>query len=63
MAIDAKTGRPTSIPAWAWPKVFELHRQGLGYRRVAVSLESLRVWTTKSSVERLVRGLPPYQSR
>ena len=63
MAVDVKTGRPQSIPPWAWPEVFRLHRQGLGYRRVAVSLETLKVITTKSSVERLVQGLPPYQGR
>ncbi len=48
MAIDVKTGRPQSIPRWVWPQVFELHNQGLGYRRVAVALASLQVWTTKS---------------
>ena len=60
---SAKRGRPQSIPAWAWPTVFRLHAQGLGYRRVAMALLSLKVSTTKSSVERLIRGLPPYQGR
>ena len=53
-------GRPRSIPAWVWPEVFRLREQGLGYRRVAAGLVSLKVWTTKSSVERLVKGKPPY---
>ncbi len=53
-------GRPRSIPPWAWPEVFRLHGQGLGYRRVANALIPLKIWTTKSSVERLIKGKPPY---
>ncbi len=53
-------GRPQSIPPWAWPEVFRLREQGLGYRRVAAALASAQVWTTKSSVERLIKGKSPY---
>ena len=60
---SVKTGRPQSIPAWFWPEVFRLYGQGLGYRAVADALISLKVSTTKSSVERLIKGLPPYQGR
>lgn len=63
MAIDVKRGRPLSIPRWAWPEVFRLHGQGLGYRRVAAALIPMKVFTTKSSVERLVKGLAPYEGR
>ena len=34
---------------------------GHGYRRVVARLADLGVWTTKGSVERLIKGLPPYQ--
>ncbi len=37
--------------------------EGLGYRRVADMLIGQGVSTTKSSVERLIKGLPPYQGR
>ena len=63
MSTDVKTGRPQNIPHWAWPEVLRLHNHGLGYRPVAAGLVSLKVSTTKSSVERLIKGLPPYQGR
>ena len=55
-----KIGRPQSIPRWAWPEVFRLYGQGLGYRAVAHALIPMKVSTTKSSVERLIKGRPPY---
>ena len=55
-----KIGRPQSIPRWAWPEVFRLYSQGHGYRAIADLLIPLRVGTTKSSVERLIKRLPPY---
>ena len=61
--LTTSPGRPKSIPPWAWPEVLRLHGQGLGYRRVAAALLSLKVWTTKSSVERLIKGKPPYSGR
>ena len=57
-----KTGRPASIPETAFGLVLRLYSEGNGYRRIARLLEGHGVFTTKSSVERLVRGLPPYAS-
>ena len=56
-------GRPASIPEWAYVVVFGLHADGYGYTRIATMLESLAISTTKSSVHRLLAGLPPYGSR
>lgn len=56
-------GRRQSIPPWAWPEVFRLYGQGLGYRAVANALVPLKVSTTKSSIERLIKGKPPYSGR
>jgi len=39
---------------------FRLQAQGHGCRRIATLLEDQGVFTTKSSVNRLLRGLPPY---
>ena len=61
--LTTSPGRPQSIPPWAWPEVFRLREQGLGYRRVAAALIFLKVWTTKSSVERLINGKAPYSCR
>ena len=61
--MTTSPGRPQSIPQWAWPEVFRLREQGLGYRRVADALMPLKVSTTKSSVERLIKGQPPYTGR
>ena len=63
LLTGVKTGRPQSIPAWAWPEVFRLRELGLGYRRVAAVLISIKVWTTKLSVERFIKGKPPYTKR
>ena len=35
--------------------------EGNSYRQIARSLDDHGVFTTKSSVERLIRGLPPYR--
>ena len=56
-------GRRRSIPPQMWPKVFELYAQGLGYRRVANALILLKIGTSKSSVERLLKRRPPYQNK
>ncbi len=61
--LTTSPGWPQSIPPWAWPEVFRLREQGLGYRRVAAALAPLQVWTTKSSVERLIKGKAPYTGR
>ena len=55
-----RLGRPVSIPVEAYDEVFRLHAAGLGYRRIATRLESIGVYTTKSSVERLLKGQSPY---
>ena len=54
-------GRKRSIPERVWGDAFLLYSQGLGYRTVATRLADLGVWTTRGSVERLLKGLPPYQ--
>lgn len=54
-------GRPASIPMTAYGTVHRLHSLGLGYRRIVRFLESEMVFTTKSSVYRLIHRLPPYQ--
>ena len=54
------TGRPTSIPQWAFGEVFRLRDLGYGCRRIVRSLEEAGVFTTRSSVSRLLNGHPPY---
>ena len=54
------TGRPTSIPIWAFGEVFRLRDLGYGCRRIVRSLEEAGVFTTRSSVSRLLNGQPPY---
>ena len=41
-------------------RVQTLRSTGLGYQRIAVELGRLGVATSRGSVERLVKGLPPY---
>ena len=56
-------GRKRSIPERVLGDAFRLHSEGHGYRRVASQLADLGVWTTRGSVERLIKGLPPYHER
>ena len=60
--IEARkvTGRPASIPEWAFGEVFRLHSLGYGCRRIVRSLEEAGVFTTRSSVSRLLNGQLPY---
>lgn len=58
-----KHGRPQSIPPEHWGTVFRLYADGHGYRAIADLLIPMHVSTTKSSVERLIKGLPPYSGR
>ena len=60
--IEAKkvTGRPASIPQWAFGEVFRLRDLGYGSRRIVRSLEEAGVFTTRFSVSRLLNGQPPY---
>jgi hypothetical protein len=63
MQQATRRGRPQSIPPQHWSTVFALYAAGNGYRRIADLLIPLGVSTTKSSVERLVKGQAPYQGR
>ena len=53
--------RSPSIPRELVSELIRLNRQGLGRRRIAQEMERWGVWTTKSSVDRLLKGLPPYK--
>ena len=53
-------GRPRSIPERLFVKVFRLKLGGLGYQAIADELNVLGVATSRGSVERLIKGLPPY---
>ena len=53
-------GRPASIPRWAFGEVFHLHASGQGCRKIARQLEDKGIYTTRSSVARLLLGRPPY---
>ena len=55
-------GRHASIPREAHAATLKLHTDGHGYQKIARLLEDLGVFTTKSSVFRLLKGLPPYGS-
>jgi len=56
-------GRPASIPQSAYGLVFRLYSLGHGYRRIAGMLEDEGVFTTRGSVERLVKGRGCYAGR
>ena len=60
MQAKKVTGRPTSIPQWAFGEVFRLRNLGYGCRRIVRSLEEAGVFTARSSVSRLLNGQPPY---
>ena len=50
----------TRIPEWAFGEVFQLRDLCYGCRRIVRSLEEAEVFTTRSSVSRLLNGQPPY---
>ena len=54
-------GRPASIPERVYDDVFRWRSEGLGYQRISRRLEGQGIFTTRSSVHRLIAGLPPYQ--
>lgn len=57
-------GRRRSIPEAAFPDVHRLRATGMGYQRIAIELERLLgVWTSRGSVERLLKGRGAYQGR
>ena len=53
-------GRPVSIPESSWEDVRRWNKEGIGCRRIATMLEKHQVFTTRGSVYRLLRSLPPY---
>ena len=57
-----RRGRPQSIPVAAHESVFRMHSMGYGSRRIARVLEDMGVYSTKSSVSRLLLGQGAYQS-
>ena len=60
----SKSGRPRSIPPEAFGLVFRLYSEGLGYRAIADHLAEIGACcATKSSVERCIKGVPPYTGR
>jgi hypothetical protein len=63
LATNRKRGRPQSIAEEHWETVFRLYSEGKGYRAIADLPIPLHLHTTKSSVERLIKGLPPYPGR
>jgi hypothetical protein len=56
-----RLGRPQSIPEHLFVRVLRLKLAGLGYQAIANELNRLGVATSRGSVERLLKGLPPYQ--
>ena len=53
-------GRPRSIPDAFFVRVLRLKLHGLGYQAIADALNRLGVATSRGSVYRLCKGLPPY---
>ena len=54
-------GRRKSIPESYYVRVLRWKIQGEGYGAISERLSRLGVATSRGSVERLVKGLPPYQ--
>jgi hypothetical protein len=60
MSSTNPLGRPASIPEWAYSEVFRLQGEGFGCRKIVRLLEDRGVYTTRSSVSRLLLGQTPY---
>ena len=58
MSSTNPLGRPASIPEWAYGEVFRLNEEGMGCRRIVRLLEGEGVFTTKSTVHRLLHQQP-----
>ena len=59
-----KSGRRRRIPEEAWPEVHRLRATGMGYDRIARELDRTGLcWTTRGSVERLLKCRGAYQGR
>ena len=57
-----RRGRPQSIPVTAYETVFRLQCRGFGVRRIVRLLEGLGIYSTKSSVSRLLLRQGTYRS-
>jgi hypothetical protein len=61
-AMRSKGGRPQAIPAGLFDTVLTWYRGGLGYIGIARRLnERHSVFTSPSSVRRLVKAVGPYR--
>ena len=61
--LMSKSAVPRAYRRRCGDEAFRLYAEGHGYRMLASRLADLGVWTTRGSVERLIKGLPPYQGR
>ena len=64
--LEDSRGRPArhrSVPQELFGTVFRLYAAGYGYRAIANALMACGAVTSKSSVERLIRGLGSYRGR
>ena len=59
---QATRGRPRSIPTEHFVTINSLRERGLGYRSIANELIRLGVPTSRGSVERFLKRLPPYDT-
>ena len=58
-----KGGRRPAIPVEAWPVVFHLRELGLSYARIAQELDRQgHCWSSRGSVERLLKSLGCYSA-
>lgn len=63
MPDNGPQGRRAAIPPTMFGQVFEWRDLGCGMRRIANLLGGMGITASKSSVFRLLHGLPPYQKR
>ena len=61
--VRRSPGRPRSVAEQHYGTVFSLYSRGWGYRRIADALMALGAVTSKSSIERLVKGQGVYRGR
>ena len=55
-----KRGRQISIPIEMQSSIFTMHKEGMGVRKLSNYLWSIGIQASRSSVYRLLAGLPPY---
>jgi hypothetical protein len=63
MQKTARTGRSRSLPPAIWSEVFRLYSLGLGYQSIANALWQQGIYSSRGSVERLVKGRGAYRGR